>query len=123
MSDASNTCAYRITISDLSGEPGKTQTKIVAVSQKQDAKDKLVFYTEYAPPVKELLNKVNTALDGIKSVHLSQNTLSNYSVMSSRISMDINLESDVNLTEGISHTNMTTTYNGRNINNDIYPYC
>jgi len=118
--DSSHKCAYRITISDLSDEPGEIQSKLVVVSDAQDAKGILSFYTEYVPPVGEILEKVNSALDSVKSVHLSQNTTSNYTVMGSKVNMGISLESDINLTNGIMHTNMITKYGGRNINNDIY---
>ena len=118
--DSSHKCAYRITISDLSDEPGETQIKFVVVSDAQDAKGVLPFYTDYVPPVGELLEKINAALDGVKSVHLSQNTTSDYTVMGSKVNMGISLESDVNLTNGIMYTNMTTKYGGRNINNEIY---
>lgn len=118
--DSSHACAYRITVSDLSDEPGETQTKFVVVSDAQDAKGVLAFYTDFTPPIKEMMQKVNTALDGVKSVHLSQSTTSDYSVMGSSVSMGITLESDVNLTNGIMHTNMNTKYGGRSISNDIY---
>lgn len=118
--DSSYKCAYRITISDLSDEPRETQTKFVVVSDAQDEKEILSFYTDYVPPVGELLEKINVALDNVKSVHLSQNTTSDYTVMGSKVNMGINLESDVNLTNGMMHTNMTTKYGGRNINNEIY---
>lgn len=118
--DSSHKCAYRITISDLSDEPGEEQTKFVVVSDAQDAKRVLSFYTDYVPPVGDLLEKINVALDNVKSVHLSQNTTSDYTVMGSKVNMGISLESDVNLTNGIMHTNMTTKYGGRNIANEIY---
>lgn len=118
--DSSHKCAYRITISDLSDEPGEVQSKFVVVSDAQDAKGVLPFYTDYVPPVGELLEKINVALDDVKSVHLSQNTTSDYTVMGSKVNMGISLESDVNLTNGIMHTNMTTKYGGRNIANEIY---
>lgn len=118
--DSSHKCAYRITISDLSDEPGEVQSKFVVVSDAQDAKGVLPFYTDYVPPVGELLEKINVALDDVKSVHLSQNTTSDYTVMGSKVNMGISLESDVNLTNGIMHTNMTTKYGGRNIATEIY---
>lgn len=118
--DSAHRCAYGITISDLSDEPGEAQTRFVVVSDAQDAKGVLSFYTDYVPPVGDLLEKINVALDNVKSVHLSQNTTSDYMVMSSKVNMGINLESDVNLTNGMMHTNMTTKYGGRNINNEIY---
>lgn len=118
--DSSHKCAYRITISDLNDEPGEEQTKFVVVSDAQDAKRVLSFYTDYVPPVGDLLEKINVALDNVKSVHLSQNTTSNYTVMGSKVNMGISLESDVNLTNGMMHTNMITQYGGRNIANEIY---
>lgn len=118
--DSSHKCAYRITISDLSDEPREEQTKFVVVSDAQDTKRVLSFYTDYVPPVGDLLEKINVALDDVKSVHLSQNTTSDYTVMGSKVNMGISLESDVNLTNGIMHTNMTTKYGGRNIVNEIY---
>lgn len=118
--DSSHKCAYRITISDLSDEPGEEQTKFVVVSDAQDTKRVLSFYTDYVPPVGDLLEKINVALDNVKSVHLSQNTTSDYTVMGSKVNMGISLESDVNLTNGMMHTNMITQYGGRNIANEIY---
>ncbi len=118
--DSTNKCAYRITISDLNDEPGETQTKIVAVSNAQDAKGVLDFRTDYIPPVGEVLEKINTALDGIKSLHLSQSTSSNYSVMGSSVNMSVGLESDINITNGIMRCDMSTKYGGRTINNQIY---
>ncbi len=111
---------YRITISDLSDEPGETQTKLVVASSGSNAEAILDFYTDYVPPVGDLIERVNAALDGVKSVHLSQNSFSDYSVSGTDVNMNVNLESDANITQGTTYANMTTRQGSQSLRSEVY---
>lgn len=107
-------CIYRITVSDLSEEPGTTQAKFVVVSD--NAKPTVNFYTDYSYPAGELIDKIISSLDGVESYHLAsrmENSV-NYN------DMVMNMDCDIDLKNDTSYMNVYSKSNGKDVNIETY---
>ena len=67
-----------------------------------------------------ILDKTIQALDTVQSVHISQNSIADYTVMGTRVNMNMTLDSDINISQGITYVNMTANQGGRNVSSEIY---
>ena len=67
-----------------------------------------------------MLDKADKALDDIKSVHLSSETISGYSVMGTDVDINMDMEIDIDIENGLMYGDMTADYNGINNNSSIY---
>jgi hypothetical protein len=112
--------AYIITITDLNDdEPGTEQTKWIFVGKDTDT-TAINFLTDFKPASDKLIKNVNSALDGVDSLHTFAKTNSDLSVDGHRISVNTTMKSDVNYAEGINHCVVTTEYDSTSVTNDMY---